>query len=196
MALLVLCSLTVGLMDGRLVNYYAPDYSLFLRSFSATTTGTAETGEAHGAVTAFAAIPATAIPVAAANVSTTADVYPRLYKKPANRPLKGPNYNPYWLLVSKAHGLAITFVPKVMCSSLRAAITTANCRVNVNNATTTTAAAASILGAAATINATATADATTGLLPPPGNPRCAEARKNPSLKTLPLQNYTTAVMIR
>jgi hypothetical protein len=42
-------------------------------------------------------------------------------------PEKGPNYKDFWLLVSRSLRLAVTIVPKVMCSSIRTAFNRLEC---------------------------------------------------------------------
>jgi hypothetical protein len=105
-------------------------------------------------------------------------ITPRLYKRPPNVPMKGEKYNPQWLVVSKVHHFAMTFVPKVMCTSIRDELNYANC----------------IAVAAGDGNVPTSNSSSSGAVPV--NRRCAEARKNRPLNQIPLANYTTAIMIR
>jgi hypothetical protein len=53
-------------------------------------------------------------------VTTTPPQWPR----PPGYPVKSLDYDPHWLLISKTKNVAITYVPKVMCSSLKFAFNT------------------------------------------------------------------------
>lgn len=55
-------------------------------------------------------------------------VKPPLFRlSPGQKEVDPAEYNPFWLIVSKKRKLAITFVPKVMCSSLREAFDSLEC---------------------------------------------------------------------
>jgi hypothetical protein len=45
---------------------------------------------------------------------------------------RGPKYNDFWLLISRRLRLAVTIVPKVMCSSIRTAFNRLECGTNNN----------------------------------------------------------------
>ena len=83
---------------------------------------------------------------------------PEVKLRPGKMVQSRKRYNPLWLVVSKKRRLAITIIPKVMCSSIRVALSTIEC----------------------------------------GDPkrRCAEARRNKSLKTTNLSNMTRLVVFR
>jgi len=64
--------------------------------------------------------------------STVLPMRPPLYKKVPGSPAKLPDYNIWWLLVSKKRNLMVTFIPKVMCTSIRTAISLVECHGTKN----------------------------------------------------------------
>jgi hypothetical protein len=53
--------------------------------------------------------------------------YPQKMPLPAGRPAKSPGYRAFWLVASIKKNVAITVIPKVMCSSIRHSLSMFEC---------------------------------------------------------------------
>jgi len=96
---------------------------------------------------------------------------PRRYPIPLGHPIRSPDYNPFWLVASKTEQVAVTIIPKVMCSSIRCALNTIECADRPG------------------MTPELLCDAQRG-------PRCAEARRNAAVRTANLANYTRVAFFR
>jgi len=56
---------------------------------------------------------------------------PKFLLSPGQKAVDRRKYRPFWLLVSQKRRLAVTFVPKVMCSSIRSALHKLECKDDI-----------------------------------------------------------------
>eukprot|EP00544_Gedaniella_sp_CCMP2646_P000414 CAMPEP_0202510266 /NCGR_PEP_ID=MMETSP1361-20130828/53204_1 /ASSEMBLY_ACC=CAM_ASM_000849 /TAXON_ID=210615 /ORGANISM="Staurosira complex sp., Strain CCMP2646" /LENGTH=647 /DNA_ID=CAMNT_0049144525 /DNA_START=92 /DNA_END=2034 /DNA_ORIENTATION=+ len=103
---------------------------------------------------------------------------------------RGPKYNDFWLLISRRLRLAVTIVPKVMCSSIRTALNRLECGTNNNTALCSVTIVPKVMCSSIRTALNRLECGTNN------NTRCAEVRKNRTLATEDVRKMTRVAFVR